>query len=85
MLDHVHEWCTQWKMTVNMKKTKVVEFRKKGYVRSLAKFRLGDKQVDYCSSYKYLGVTFDEFLTFEENCDTLTKAGHRALGIQHIH
>ena len=59
-----------------MKKTKDVEFCKKGQERTLAKFRLWNKQVDFCSSYNYLGVTFDEFLTFEENCETLTKAGH---------
>ena len=79
MLDIVHKWCNTWKMKINMKKTKIIEFRKKGKERSIAKLKLGNLVVEYCSSYKYLGVTFDEFLTFDDNHEILTGAGHRAL------
>ena len=80
MLDIVNEWCLNWKMKINMKKTKVVEFRKKGKEKSLAKFRLGNKQIENCSTYKYLGVIFDENATFIDNQDNLSSAGQRALG-----
>ncbi len=36
--------------------------------------------IQYVSNYKYLGVIFDEFLSFEENSKNLTNSGSRALG-----
>ena len=67
MLDHVAEWCNTWKMNLNMGKTKIMEFRSKGSERNLAKFNIAGKHVEKCSHYKYLGITFDEFLEFEKN------------------
>ena len=53
MLNCINEWCDRVKMKINMSKTKLMEIRKKGEERSLAKFTLGLKAVPKCSDYKY--------------------------------
>ena len=80
ILDYVSEWCEMWKMKLNMGKTKIIEFRRKGVEKSLAKFYLAGNLVEKCNSYKYLGITFDEFLEFKQNEEILTASGQRALG-----
>jgi hypothetical protein len=52
----VKSWCTKWRMSVNMSKTKIVHYRKKSVDRSTFVVKLGNTVVDYCSEYKYLGV-----------------------------
>ena len=37
-------------------------------------------KIDYVQAYRYLGVTFDEHLSFNEVCQELIDAGGRALG-----
>ena len=76
----VNDWCKEWNMNINMSKTKVLEIRKKGTERSLAKFRLGDSVISKCTDYKYLGVYIDEFLEFKKNVDVLEASGQRGLG-----
>ena len=78
MLNEVSEWCSLWQMKINMTKTKIIEFRKKGTERSIAKFKLGEKIVEKCEQYKYLGVYFDEFIDFRRNYEVLLASGQRA-------
>ena len=80
MLNCINDWCITWKMKINMSKTKIMQFRKKGTERSIAKFVLGDKLITKCATYKYLGVVFDEFLEFNKNAEVLAGSGQRALG-----
>ena len=40
---------------------------------------MGFKQVNYCDSYKYLGLTINEFLDFEFSTDLLSESGGRAM------
>ena len=46
---------------------------------------LGHSILDIKSTYKYLGVVFDEYLEFRETAKTLAGAGGRALGKVYIH
>ena len=80
MLNHVNNWCQRWLMNVNLKKTKIVHFRKKNIPRSPYIFKYDKKVVDYVKVYKYLGMYFDEHLEFVHNQGELSKAGNRALG-----
>ena len=43
-------------------------------------FYLGSDSLEKVTVYKYLGVTFDQFLDFEENAIILSGAAGRALG-----
>ena len=48
------EYCTQWKLTINVGKTKIIIFGTRGLSNLL--FKIGDEQVEIVKSYKYLGV-----------------------------
>ncbi|VDI36321.1 Hypothetical predicted protein [Mytilus galloprovincialis] len=80
MLDIVSDWCTTWKLSINVNKTKVVHFRPQSFDRSEFNFKCMENNIDYCDSYKYLGVWMDEHLTFTKNSKELAKAASRALG-----
>ena len=80
MLDHVYAWCKKWQMAVNLDKTKIVNFRKKDMWRNTQVFKYGNDYVQYVDSYKYLGIYFDEHLTFVEHNEKISSASSRALG-----
>ncbi len=67
-------------MAVNLKKTKMVHFRKKSQPRSSHTFKYGDDIVHFTSEYKYLGIYFDEHLCFDFHEEQLAAAGSCALG-----
>ena len=80
MLDIVSDWCFTWKLSINSSKTKVVHFRPQSCSKTYYMFRCTDCVIDYCDSYKYLGVWMDEHLTFNKNAKELAKSASRALG-----
>ena len=80
MIKMVEKWCMEWKLEVNVKKTKVVHFRPKSKAITTASFPYGGRNIEIVSSYKYLGVIFDEFLEFDEGVKALAGAGGRGLG-----
>ena len=67
-------------MKVNLKKSKVIHFRKQGKELSSAEIKLGSDALNYVSQYKYLGVYFDEFLDFTYHSRLIAESGSRALG-----
>lgn len=52
------EYCIVNKLEVNIKKTKVVVFRKggHGHTKNLTPFKFGDQFIDYVKEYEYLGI-----------------------------
>ena len=57
-LNVVHTYCTQWKLTVNTDKTKIIIFSR-GKVRKFPVFSFGENNISVVSDYVYLGVTFN--------------------------
>ena len=76
----VSRWCSKWRMTINNDKTKVIHFRNKRDTVSKFTFKSGSTSLSYTNSYKYLGLTLDEHLTFEEGTKILSDSAGRALG-----
>lgn len=70
----------KWRLRINSQKSKVVHFRKNRSKISNFNFHLGENNLDYEASYKYLGVIFDENRDFKVNAENLAKSGGRALG-----
>ena len=64
----------------NPLKSNVVHFRQKHVPLSSAIFRYGDYDITTVSSYKYLGVIFDEFLDYTKTATMLAESAGRALG-----
>ena len=59
MLKVVETWCNRWRMEVNLTKTNILHIRKKTQPRSNFVFRFGQNVVEYCTEYKYLGLTIN--------------------------
>ena len=81
ILDFVEKWCKKWRLVINKDKTKAMHFRKSRKLRSKYSFHIGTDCLDYVSDYKYLGVTINEYLNYNNTVDVLSKAGGRALGV----
>ena len=56
-LNSLHAYCNKWKLTVNVKKTKVVIFSR-GIVRVAPAFVYGNQHVEIVREYTYLGIVF---------------------------
>ena len=80
MLDCVYNWCSKWRMTINIDKTNVIHFRKKRTVVTNHEFKLGGATVRNVKEYKYLGVLLNEFMDFNSTAELLSGAAGRALG-----
>ena len=65
LLDCVHKWSEKWRMNINRLKSNVVHFRNKRSARSKYSFKLGDVCLNTVDRYDYLGLIFDEYLTFD--------------------
>ena len=81
MLETLNKWMKKWQMAINPKKSNIMHFRPPRRQRSARQFKVGDIELDYVKSYRYLGTYFCEFLKFEKNAEELGKASGRALGV----
>ena len=79
MLTIIDKWCSKWQMKVNPDKTKVIHFRKQKKKETNYKFQIGEKEIGKVSCYKYLGVLFDQHLTFKNCAASLSESAGRSL------
>jgi len=80
MLDEVSQWCNKWQMVVNTDKTQVVHFRSRRTGLTPYPFMFDKTTLEKVALYKYLGVYFDEFSTFNHTAKTLSDSASGALG-----
>jgi hypothetical protein len=80
MLDTANKWCTKWRLSVNVEKSKIMHFRKTCKTRSVYEFHIGSTVLEYVHEYKYLGLVINEHLNYVTTSDVLVKAAGRALG-----
>ena len=59
MLVRLDEFCVEWNLTINLKKTKIVEFssRRKRLARR-EEFRLNGQMIEIVDDFNYLGIKF---------------------------
>ena len=57
-LDAVHDYCDMYKLTVNIKKTKIIVFSR-GKVKRFPTFKYGDNTIEVASDYIYFGITMN--------------------------
>ena len=76
----LYEWCSRWHLEINESKSNIMHFRKARKPRSNTEFKIGNIKLNYVQTYRYLGVTLDENLTFNVASQELTDAGGRAFG-----
>ena len=80
MLNTLSDWCRRWRVLINTNKSKCMHFRRGNSQRTQSEFHIGDSKLETVDKYKYLGVVFHDKMDLSFNCDTLSKAGGRALG-----
>ena len=64
LLDITQDWCYKWKLNINVEKSKIMHFRPNKKKQSNINFSFGDTPLQYCESYKYLGIYLDPHLKF---------------------
>ena len=83
-LNSLHDYCTKWKLDININKTKVVIFSKaKIQNASCFTFNIGDKPIEITNEYKYLGIIFSSNGSFHQAKSILEKKAKRALFCMH--
>ncbi len=84
MLDRLHEWCSRWKLKVNVLKSQVMHFRRGPSVpRSLFKFMCGNNQLQIVDKYRYLGLIFTEYSSYDAMAKSVAQSATRALFLKH--
>ena len=80
MLDHLFTWCSQWRLSLNLEKTKLVHFRHQSIPRTEYDFKYGDEPIGTTTKYKYLGLWLSKHLMLKDTVQPLTASARRALG-----
>ena len=80
MLKCLHEWCSKWRLGLNMDKTKIVHYRHESCAQSDFFFSIGETKVSMTNTYKYLGLWLEEHLNLKEMVKALSASAGRALG-----
>lgn len=68
------QWFEQNKLFINKEKTQIINFHINNQTnRSPLNFFVGDKEVDPCENYKFLGIIIDSQLKFNQHQDIVCK------------
>ena len=59
ILDVLHDYCQDWKLNVNLKKTKAMVFSNKLRKHNKLSFTFNNKALETVSQFTYLGVTIN--------------------------
>jgi hypothetical protein len=78
-LNCLKDCCDRLKLTVNLDKTKIIVFRKGGYLSKREKWNLYGKEVEVVNSYCYLGFTFTTMLSYKIGTSHLITKAKKAV------
>ena len=78
-LDLLHDYCSKWKLTVNINKTKVMIFREGGLLPRILAFNYNGVPLEIVSQFKYLGIVFTPGGSFSEAQNTLAGQAQKAI------
>jgi len=79
LMDIVWEYSEIWKFTFNSKKSKIVVFGKKVVLRG--RYFLGFQQLEVVSQFKYLGVDFQNNLSWKDHKNRIAKKAHSRIAV----
>ena len=75
----VENWCKKWRLELNLTKTNIMHVRKSQKPQSKYWFIFDKKSVPYCTKYKYLGTTINQYLDFKISAEAMCDPAGRAL------
>ena len=71
-LDKLARWCAKWRIKLNPEKTKVIIFFKSRFaIRAEHALSLYGDLLSYCPHIKFLGITFDNRMTFTKHFEEI--------------
>ncbi len=76
----LQKWCYQWRLSVNIDKTKAMHFRNRNESITNFVFRINNLPIECVTEYKYLGIIMDQFMNFDKTAEMLSSSAGRALG-----
>ena len=78
-LNNLANWCSNNKLTINTKKTKIMTFGTPQQTKRTqnVRFVLNKQVLGLVESYKYLGVTLDKNLNFQKHVNSIIKTLYR--------
>ena len=70
-IDTLQDYCTKWKLTINVKKTKTMIFNRENNIIK-AEFRAGVSKIENVKTFTYLGFTISaKHCSFQTAIDDL--------------
>lgn len=79
-LNAISNWCDKWGMKLNETKTVFMRITNKKFPL-LYDYSINGSQIAHTNSFKYLGVTFTNNLTWSTHIDTICASARRKLGL----
>ena len=76
-----HDWCDTWGFKNSKTKTTAVIFSKKNDLESLIRMRIGDEDIRFESTVKFLGVIFDKRLTWTNHFNYIIDRCNKRLNL----
>lgn len=80
MFNCLSNWCSKWRITVNVNKSHVIHFRNARQEKTNYRFLLNAQTIEIVDKCKYLGLVLHEYLDFKITSGILADSGGRALG-----
>lgn len=75
----LENFCKEYKMIVNVGKTKVMVFRKGGRLRQREKWFYDGQRLEIVNAFHYVGLLFSTKLSFSQMSEDLSKKGKRVI------
>jgi hypothetical protein len=80
-LGTAQQWCNRTKLSINSKKTVVIPFTRKRNIKELKEPILFNKRIQLSSEVKYLVITIEKGLKWEEQVDKVIDKANKAFWI----
>jgi hypothetical protein len=80
-LDLLYSYCNNWGLEINVLKTKVMVFRKRGKLRQDEHWTYNGQQLEVVNDFNYLGVVFNYTGNFNLNQEHISGKALRALHV----
>ena len=84
-LDLLHNYCRHWSLEVNVDKTKVMVFRKRGIIKTTETWIYNGHPIDIVDSFNYLGTVFNYNGSFKSNIEYTIGKALKALNMLLFH
>ncbi len=81
LLDALHMWCAECKMSVNLDKSNILHFRTPSVQVTNTTFMFGENTITLANKYRYLGLVITDLLDYNVTAKIVAQSAGRALGL----